>query len=101
MKSLYWMFCILLLVLTLISALGGSIQYRENFLEEILDLKDVENALQGNTNLFPLNEEIKSEPQPLVEEEKVPINLPKVEPKKPKMNYDVVQGYGGSMFASF
>lgn len=97
------MFCILLLVLTLISALGGSLQYRENFLEEILDLNDVSNALQGNTNLFPLDEEVNDESTDEEMPVKVPIKVPinSVEPKKPEMKHESVQGYGGSMYALF
>lgn len=37
MNALFWTFCTLLITLTLISAFGGGIRYRENFLEEVFD----------------------------------------------------------------
>jgi hypothetical protein len=38
MHKLFWTFCTFLIILTIISALGGSIRFRENFLEEIFDV---------------------------------------------------------------
>ena len=37
MHRLFWVFCSFLIVLTLISAIGGGIRYRENFMDEVLD----------------------------------------------------------------
>lgn len=37
MDRLFWTFCTFLVILTMISAFGGSIRYRENFLEELFD----------------------------------------------------------------
>ena len=38
MKNSFWMFFILLLIITVTSSLGGGIRYRENFLEEVFDI---------------------------------------------------------------
>jgi len=47
-----YMFGIILMIMTLISAFGGAIRYKENFIEEILDLLDDETGpVEGsNTN---------------------------------------------------
>jgi len=37
MNAVFWTFCTLLITLTLISAFGGGIRYRENFLSEVFD----------------------------------------------------------------
>lgn len=37
MHQLFWVFCTFLIVLTLISAFGGGIRYRENFLDEVYE----------------------------------------------------------------
>ena len=47
MNALFWTFCTLLITLTLISAFGGGIRYRENFLEEVFDR---EQSTSNNTN---------------------------------------------------
>jgi hypothetical protein len=38
MHKIFWTFCTFLIILTIISAFGGSIRFRENFLEEIFDV---------------------------------------------------------------
>jgi hypothetical protein len=43
MKNFFWMFVILLMIITLSSSIGGGIRYRENFLQEILELNDISN----------------------------------------------------------
>ena len=40
MNDTFWMFAIMLMLITLISSIGGGIRYRENFLDEVLDLND-------------------------------------------------------------
>lgn len=47
MNALFWTFCTLLITLTLISAFGGGIRYRENFLEEVFDR---DQSTTNNTN---------------------------------------------------
>lgn len=47
MNALFWTFCTLLITLTLISAFGGGIRYRENFLEEVFDR---DQSSTNNTN---------------------------------------------------
>lgn len=37
MHRIFWTFCSLLIVLTIISSIGGGIRYRENFMDTILD----------------------------------------------------------------
>ena len=37
MMHTFWMFAVMLMLITLISSLGGGIRYRENFVDEVLD----------------------------------------------------------------
>lgn len=48
MDRLFWTFCTFLVILTMISAFGGSIRFRENFLEELFE----------NGDDAPLNEDV-------------------------------------------
>jgi hypothetical protein len=61
MKNFFWMFVILLMIITLSSSIGGGIRYRENFLQEILELNDLSNDalndLQFDYNSFKKIEE--------------------------------------------
>lgn len=40
MKNTFWMFAIMLMLITLISSMGGGIRYRENFVDEVLDINN-------------------------------------------------------------
>lgn len=40
MKNTFWMFAIMLMLITLISSMGGGIRYRENFIDEVLDINN-------------------------------------------------------------
>jgi hypothetical protein len=44
--AIFWTFCTLLITLTLISSFGGGIRYRENFMQEMFDMKKI---LSNNT----------------------------------------------------
>lgn len=48
MKQEMYMFGTILMIMTLISALGGAIRYEENFYNEIFDLLDEEGAVEGS-----------------------------------------------------
>ena len=37
MENSFWLFCTLLIVLTLLASLGGGIRYRENFINEVFE----------------------------------------------------------------
>ena len=37
MEKSFWLFCTLLIVLTLLASLGGGIRYRENFISEVFE----------------------------------------------------------------
>ena len=47
MKDTFWMFAVMLMLITLISSLGGGIRYRENFVDEVLDNDDSADPPQG------------------------------------------------------
>lgn len=61
MKGMFWMLVVMLSLLTLISALGGGIRYRENFFDEVLELQDI-NAELHETVPEPLPPVIAQEP---------------------------------------
>tara|TARA_Y100000389_G_scaffold109924_1_gene107046 strand:- start:24143 stop:24586 length:444 start_codon:yes stop_codon:yes gene_type:complete len=87
MKNSFWMFFILLSIITVISSLGGGIRYRENFLEEVFDVNDALDSIVQDLSDFPkyfysplLNKPIISEEQvePVVKE---PVVKEQVQPK--------------------
>lgn len=100
MKKSFWMFFVLLLIITVISSLGGGIRYRENFLEEVFDINDALESVVGELSdfpkyFYPVNEEkvnpvVEEElnPQkktkPLIKESDMPsvLNIPTPPPKK-------------------
>ena len=83
MHRLFWVFCSFLIVLTLISAIGGGIRYRENFMDEVLDnMYDDVNQIDSSimrtlTSTSVVEEEaiMNSTPAP------VPTPMPKPAPK--------------------
>lgn len=111
----FWMFCVLLMIITLLSSVGGGIRFRENFLEEVFDLNDISSEIQNTDNYYPINfntsvteentneEVIKKVPIIKIEEENiVPIQLEK---PKPFFNtpspFALIEAYSGEAFASF
>jgi hypothetical protein len=103
----FWMFCVLLLIITLLSSFGGGIRYRENFLEEVFDLDDVTDFITDTKNYFPVNfptsvtEETATVPEKKIEEESR-IQLEEPAPVLPSINqFDIIEAYTGEAFASF
>jgi hypothetical protein len=115
----FWMFCVFLMIITLLSSFGGGIRYRENFLEEVYDLNDITSDLTHTNDFYPVNidtkiyEESASEK---IEEEivtpvmKQPIPRPIVPVSLPGppigissdfAQYNVIEAYTGEAFASF
>lgn len=102
MKNSFWMFFILLLIITVTSSLGGGIRYRENFLEEVFDINDALESVVDDLSDFPkyffpktskpiTEEQIKEPPKntptitkPIIKEENMPsvLNMPPPPPKK-------------------
>lgn len=107
----FWMFCVLLLIITLLSSFGGGIRYRENFLEEVFDLNDVTDFITDTKNYFPIDfptsvtEESSVVPEKKIEEETVPtvpIKLEEPSPVLPGVNtFDIIEAYTGEAFAAF
>ena len=105
MKGMFWMLVVMLSMLTLISALGGGIRYRENFFEEVLELQDI-NAELHEPLPAPLpgsytEEEVK--PSAPVKACKppapAPVNTPPAPVKTPPPT-EMVGGYSGPSYAS-
>ena len=102
----FWMFCVLLLIITLLSSFGGGIRYRENFLEEVFDLNDVTDFITDTKNYFPINfptsvtEETITVPEKKIEEE-TPIQLEEPAPVLPGVSqFDIIEAYTGEAFAA-
>lgn len=119
----FWMFCVLLMIITLLSSIGGGIRFRENFLEEVFDLNDITDDLEAN-HYYPLeyNNTISEESAPVVspppvvsappvvdtkkiEEEtveKVPVQLEQPSSFRAQPSpFQVIEAYSGEAFASF
>ena len=106
MKGMFWMLVVMLSLLTLISALGGGIRYRENFFEEVLELQDI-NAQLHETNADPLPldmlEESVREPTPVKAckpPAPAPVNNPVPTPPSKAPVMAGVGGYFGPTYAS-
>ena len=114
----FWMFCVLLMIITLLSSFGGGIRYRENFLEEVYDLNDITNDLTHSNDFYPVNIDSKiyeeSVSEKIEEEIIAPIKQPTPKPIVPILlpdppagissdfaQYNVVEAYTGEAFASF
>lgn len=106
----FWMFCLLLLVITLTSSVGGGIRFRENFLEEVFDLNDITSELDGTTSFYSpidlkdVSEETDAVPKKIEEENSVnvPIELPVVNSvDKLQSQYEIIEAYTGEAYAAF
>jgi len=78
MKQEMYLFATILMIMTLISALGGAIRYEENFYNEIFDLLDEDGPIEGSnqsdiadTSMYvpQNNDESLIREAPIVEEE--------------------------------
>lgn len=111
MKQEMYMFGAILMVMTIISTLGGAIRYEENFYNEVFDLLDESNPVQGddqkdladNADNLPQNndESLMTEetvPPKSVEEEQVEIEPSVVVKDSVEEN---VEAYEEGQFASF
>ena len=114
MHRLFWIFCSFLIILTLISAIGGGIRYRENFMDEVLDnmydsVKEVDPSVMRTLTMTNVVEEeavVKSVPAP------VPVPKPVVPtpPAPPTIKgvqsdfsngYKVIEPFNGNVYATF
>ena len=116
MHRLFWIFCSFLIILTLISAIGGGIRYRENFMDEVLDnmydnVKDVDPSIMRTLSMTNVVEEeavVKSVPAPVPVPKPVP---PTPTPSTPSTikgvqsdlssNYKVIEPFNGNVYATF
>lgn len=82
MKNSFWMFFILLSIITVISSLGGGIRYRENFLEEVFDVNDALDSIVQDLSDFPKYFYSPLLNKPIISEEQVePVVKEQVQPK--------------------
>jgi hypothetical protein len=115
----FWMFCVLLIIITLLSSIGGGIRFRENFLEEVFDLNDITEDLESNI-YYPLvyDNHVSEEtervmpvvtapsvaPKKIEEEtvENVPVQLKQPSASPTYLSpFEVIEAYSGEAFASF
>jgi hypothetical protein len=110
MKQEMYMFGTILMIMTLISALGGAIRYEENFYNEIFDLLDEDGPIEGsnqsdvadNSMYVPQNnDESLIREAPIVEEEMYSAGeaLPPSSMESPSMGFpssmETLEGYTG------
>lgn len=120
MHRLFWTFCSFLIILTIISTIGGGIRYRENFMDEVLDnmydeVQDVDsNVLRTLTNL-PVVDEEQIIPEATIPVEEIVTPSPEIvktpTPSKvmgvnsdTDMQFkplDVVEAFNGNVYATF
>lgn len=60
MKDAFWMFAIILMIITLISSIGGGIRYRENFIEEVFDMNDSSVDPPTGYDYYPIHHPVKA-----------------------------------------
>ena len=114
------LYCIALLILTLINTIGGSIRVKENFLDEVFNLiSDVENENKDISGLEDaefqnfktiVQEEDTIEPEPELEQvpEQVPEQDPEQDPEpilenepQSKDPLENLEGFSGDVWASW
>lgn len=98
MKTIFWIFTVLLLTMTMLSTLGGGIRYKENFIDDILDdtklsVSDVDMDMIKSTLVTQENEVLVPAPAP------TPKPSTKASPT-PSKTVDL-QPFDGDEFASF
>ena len=59
MKNTFWMFSVMLMLITLISSMGGGIRFRENFVQEVLDLNDNTSDPPMGYDYYPIQYPVK------------------------------------------
>ena len=101
MKTIFWIFTVLLLTMTMLSTLGGGIRYKENFIDDILD----------DTKLDVSNVDLEMIKSTLVtQENEVPLPTPSTPSPPPKPSTKAsttpsksadLQPFDGDEFASF
>lgn len=126
MHRLFWTFCTFLIILTLLSAFGGGIRYRENFFEELFDTigeisdsNDVDEISDDILKQTMVSEEVSgnitNNPSSVVmnvpeEAEEVVVNNKTVSPvvsgvtqNDDPLNYGpaLIEAFDGEMYASF
>lgn len=126
MDRLFWTFCTFLVILTMISAFGGSIRFRENFLEELFendgevslneDAASISNDILSQTLVSQEESEENIVPAPIASptpDTKPTITTPPPPPPTVKpsrtnfLNNDansygpVIEAFDGDMYASF
>lgn len=102
MKNVFWMFSILLMIITVLSSLGGGIRYRENFLEEVFDLNDITSDIE----MIPFESQPAMVSEYVEEEKKVePIEVKREEPKEVNipttLPFQSIEPYTGELYASY
>lgn len=111
MHRLFWIFCSFLIILTLISAIGGGIRYRENFMDEVLDnmydsVKDVDPSVMRTLTMTNVVEEeavVKSVPAPVPVPKPVVPTPPTVKGVQSDLSkgYKVIEPFNGNVYATF
>jgi hypothetical protein len=114
MKKTFWMFSILLMIITITSSVGGSIRYRENFLEEVFDVTDIDSYQYDNNLLDTFRKPKKNiviEEESIIQEESIQPKQMRTKPTTIRNNikptvvpsrnvYDTIEGYTGDSYAS-
>lgn len=104
MKTIFWIFTVLLLTMTMLSTLGGGIRYKENFIDDILDdtklsVSDVDMDMIKSTLVTQENEVIVPASAPAPAPAPTPKPSTKASPTPSKTVN--LQPFDGDEFASF
>ena len=105
MHRLFWTFCSLLIILTLISSIAGGIRFRENFMDEILDdmYEDVGEISPSIMHTLTTTTDVVEEEtvsQEVVTPEKAPPAVQGVSPEL-GINAKVIEAFDGGVYATF
>jgi hypothetical protein len=102
MKTIFWIFTVLLLTMTMLSTLGGGIRYKENFIDDILDdtklsVSDVDIEMIKST-LVTQENEVLVPPAPVTPS---PPPKPSTKASPAPSKSAAFQPFDGDEFASF
>lgn len=117
MQTLFWTFSSFMIVLTILSAIGGGIRYRENFMDEILDdmydeVVDVSpNVERAITNSHLMNTILEEEEEHVKgkSDDRIPPhqavtpkgNIPTGVKTELSLNAKVIEAFNGNVYATF
>ena len=114
MNNMFWIFALMLMIITITGSLNSALNVHENFLEEVLEMNENTNEPIQGYDYYPLlanlqsdcNEEVIEEeeeviiqPPPPIEKVPIKMNIPQPVVRKTVQSVPkIISGYDGQQF---